>query len=174
MTAPRVAPRVVVASVEVSEQICQVRDEAPGFLIVEVPQEPCEGVGVAVPHLVNCWFGRLRQRNDDTAPVSLVVFAHHQPRSCKVADDHAGVGDAHLDPPGQLRDSRRARHSERDEDGNMALTVAPAHLQDGRHLACSPAQGERQLRKKGGQAGDVMVGMLVQETLIVKDPCVIV
>lgn len=52
----------------------------------------------------------------------------------------------------------------------MTLAVAPAHLQDGRHLACSPSQGERQLRKKGRQAGDVMVGIFLQESLIVKDP----
>ncbi len=47
MTAPRVAPGVVVAVVEVGDQICQVRDEVPGLLVVEVPQEPCEGVDVA-------------------------------------------------------------------------------------------------------------------------------
>ncbi len=52
----------------------------------------------------------------------------------------------------------------------MTLAVAPAHLQDGRHLARPPSQGERQLRKKRRQAGDVMVLTFLQEILIVKNP----
>lgn len=112
MRAPRVAPGVVVPGVEVIEQVCQVRYEAPGFLIVEVRQEPCEGVGVAVPHLGHRWFGRFRQRDDDAAPIDLVVLAHHQPRTREVTNHHAGVGDAHVKTPGQLRDGGRARHSE--------------------------------------------------------------
>ena len=170
MTAPRVAPGVVVPGVEVREQVCQVRDEAPGFLILEVHEEPCEGLGVAVPHLGHRWFGRFRQRDDDTAPIIFVMLAIHQPRPGEVADDHAGVGDAHVDALGQLRYGGGPRHSERDEGGNVTLAVAPAHLQDSRHLARSPSQGERQLRKKGRQAGDVLVVIFLQETLIVKDP----
>ncbi len=63
-----------------------------------------------------------------------------------------------------------ACHSERHEGGNVTLAVAPSHLQDGRNLARPPFQGERQLRKKRRQAGDVVVVIFLQEILIVKNP----
>ena len=85
----------------------------------------------------------------------LVVVAVDESSAGEVADDEAGVGEAHVHPVGQLRHRGGAGDRERDQRADVALTEPAGLLEGRRQLAPAPPERKPQLREQRCEPGNV-------------------